>query len=238
MSRAGPRTERAGAVVLAALVPLAAWEAGGWDLSVARHYAGAAGFGWRDAWWASALLHEGGRLLGLIALALMALGALRPGPGVPGRGERLYWLAVTIVCATLVPAAKRLSATSCPWDLAEFGGVARYVPHWWLGAGDGGPGHCFPSGHAVAAFAFFSLFFLWRPHRPALARAALLAVLAAGALFAWGQTVRGAHYPSHAMWSAWLCWVTCTLAEWLRTRQRAPNAHDRIESGSPRPAPR
>ena len=28
--------------------------------------------------------------------------------------------------------------------------------------------------------------------------------------------VRGAHYPSHTLWSAWLCWVICVAAaQWL-----------------------
>jgi membrane-associated PAP2 superfamily phosphatase len=218
VTQRGVPVSREALVALAALVLLAAWEASGLDLTVAHWYAGPAGFRWRDAWWASALLHDGGRMLGVAALLVLALGALRPRLEWQARRERLYWLGVTIVCATLVPAVKRLSVTSCPWDLAEFGGAVRYVPHWWPGASDGGPGHCFPSGHAVAAFAFFGLFFLWRPHRPALARAALLVVLAVGALFAWGQTVRGAHYPSHAMWSAWLCWAICALAAWLRNR--------------------
>ena len=35
---------------------------------------------------------------------------------------------------------------------------------------DGGGGRCFPSGHAVAAFAFFGLFFFWRDFNPARAR--------------------------------------------------------------------
>ena len=42
-------------------------------------------------------------------------------------------------------------------ELAEFGGVAQHVSHWSLGVLDGGPGHCFPSGHASSAFAFFAL---------------------------------------------------------------------------------
>lgn len=207
---------RAIGVALLALVPLAAWEASGWDRAVARWYGGPTGFAWRDAWWASALLHDGGRVLGVAALILLALYALAPRIRAPLRRERLYWLAVTLACALLVPGLKRLSATSCPWDMVEFGGVANYVPHWLPGIVDGGPGRCFPSGHAVSAFGFFGLHFLWQRHDPRLARAALIAVLVAGTLFAWTQTVRGAHYPSHAMWSAWLCWALCALAAWLR----------------------
>ena len=99
--------------------------------------------------------------------------------------------------------------------MIEFGGSARYVPHWMLGSFDGGPGHCFPSGHAVAAFAFFSGWFLFRSTRPALARAWLGAVRVAGLAYGWGQLARGAHYPSHTLWSAWLCWTACVAVDRL-----------------------
>ena len=137
---------------------------------------------------------------------------LRATAGVPSRGERWRWIGVMLLCVVAVPAIKRFSATSCPWDLAEFGGVARYVSHWRLGLADGGGGHCFPSGHAVAAFAFFGLYFLWRDHDAQRARAWLAAVVVVGLLFGTAQLARGAHYPSHTLWSAWLCWTLCTLA--------------------------
>ena len=117
-----------------------------------------------------------------------------------------------LLCAfALVPAAKRFSASSCPWDLSLFGGSALYAPHWsrWV---DGGPGHCFPSGHAVAAFAFLPLYFQWRAQRPALARAILAASLGVGALFGYAQVARGAHFASHIIWSAWLCWCIGVVA--------------------------
>jgi membrane-associated PAP2 superfamily phosphatase len=108
-----------------------------------------------------------------------------------------------------VPAIKRVSLTSCPWDLAEFGGAAQYVSHWRWGVGDGGAGHCFPSGHAAGAFAFLSGYFVLRPHEARWARRWLIGVLVVGALFGTAQLVRGAHYPSHTLWTAWLCWAIC-----------------------------
>ena len=53
-------------------------------------------------------------------------------------------LGTTVACAALIPLIKRLSATSCPWSLAEFGGsVVQFVPHWVRGVTDGGPdGEC------------------------------------------------------------------------------------------------
>lgn len=200
------------------LVVLLAWEASGLDRWAAQLYGNAGGFALRDDWLASRVLHDGGRLLGWIVLAAMLLDSAWLTITGPSRAERLRAIAATLLCLLTVPLLKRASHTSCPWDLLEFGGRARYVPHSTLGAFDGGPGRCFPSGHAVAAFAFLSGYFLFRSTRPALAHAWLAAVLVAGFAYGWGQLARGAHYPSHTMWSAWVCWCACAAVDRLPRR--------------------
>jgi membrane-associated PAP2 superfamily phosphatase len=200
------------AVTLLALALLLTWDFGGQDLNVARLFGSAQGFAWRDSFVFSTLLHEGGRAGAWLVMAALVFATWRWGRQGPGRAERLRWLGVMLLCVVAVPALKRFSATSCPWDLAEFGGVARYISHWDLGVVDGGGGHCFPSGHAVAAFAFFGQYFLWRGHDIGRARLWLAGVLAAGLLVGTAQLVRGAHYPSHTLWSAWLCWAICVAA--------------------------
>jgi membrane-associated PAP2 superfamily phosphatase len=197
---------------LLGLLVLLLWEACGLDLTLARLYGTRAGFPLRDAWLTRTLLHDGGRAAAWCVAALMVAAALGPARDEPARRQRWYWIGVSVLCLLIVPTIKRLTAVSCPWDLAEFGGVAAYVPHWRVGVADGGPGHCFPSGHAVAAFAFLSLYFGWRTQRPRLARLTLLLVCCAGVLFGWAQLARGAHYVSHTVWSAWLCWLLCALA--------------------------
>lgn len=199
-------------VTLIALAALLAWEVSGLDLAIARAFGNAHGFAWRDQWLTAGVLHGGGRWLAWGVLALLAGDALQPKLTRAARRERWYWIGVILACTLLVPGLKRLTHTSCPWDLSEFGGVAAYVPHWQWSALDGGPGHCFPSGHAVAAFAFLGIYFGSRHHRPRLARAGLVLVCVAGAVFGWAQLARGAHYVSHTLWSAWLCWALCVLA--------------------------
>jgi len=200
---------------------LLAWDASGWDLVGARWVGSPAGFAWRDAWWTSRLLHDGGRwaawalLLALVWTAWRTPAAPAAAAVGPARAERWRWLGVMLACALAVPALKRFSATSCPWDLAEFGGSAAYVSHWSFGLADGGPGHCFPSGHAVAAFAFFGMYFMWREHDPRRARAWLAGVGLAGLVFGTAQLLRGAHYPGHTLWSAWLCWTISAAAAHL-----------------------
>lgn len=157
---------------LALLAALLWWEGSGLDLMLASWYGSGTGFGLRSHWFFQRGLHDGGRMLSGVALAACAWWAWRGRARVMSRALRAAWLLVVLLCLVAVPALKQLSRTSCPWDLQAFGGVAEYVPHWLLGVVDGGPGHCFPSGHAVAAFAFLPLYFQWRPTHPRTARAA------------------------------------------------------------------
>lgn len=226
-----PTLRRDLAVTAIALLLLMMWDFSGLDLLAAHLLGSARGFVLRDTFWTSTVLHDGGRRAAWVLMALLIVAALRTPaeapPGRPGRAERWRWIAVMLLVIVAVPAIKRFSLTSCPWDLSVFGGTAQYVSHWRLGVADGGGGHCFPSGHAVAAFGFFGLYFLWRPHDAKVARIWLAAVLLAGALFGTAQLARGAHYPSHTLWSAWLCWVVCVAAaQWLprgtRRTQAAP----------------
>ena len=207
-------------ITLSGLVLLLLWDLAGLDLA-AMHLVGTPqGFAWQETFFTTTVLHQGGRALGWLVLAALLVNVWRPLWAGPTRAERVRWLAATVLCVLVVPALKQINHTSCPWDLAQFGGVATYVGHWRLGVGDGGPGRCFPSGHATAAFAFFSGWFVLRHHRPRAARLWLTAVLVLGLTLGVGQYLRGAHYPSHTLWTAWLCWAACAVL----LRRRAGDA--------------
>jgi membrane-associated PAP2 superfamily phosphatase len=210
-------------VALLGLLVLLAWEASGLDLVLSRAYGTTSGFAWRDAWLTRTLLHDGGRIVAWSVLAWWVAHTLWSSVPHTRRTDRWYWIAASLVCLLVVPTIKQLTHSSCPWELAEFGGVAAYVPHWQLGVYDGGPGRCFPSGHAVAAFGFLGVYFGSRSHRPRWARWSLALICCAGVLLGWAQLARGAHYASHTLWSAWLCWVVCALAaQGHRLRANAP----------------
>jgi membrane-associated PAP2 superfamily phosphatase len=117
----------------------------------------------------------------------------------------------TLLALALVSIAKHHSLTSCPWDLQLFGGVAQYRSHWAWGVSDGGPGKCFPGGHASAAFAFLALPLGLLASQHAADRRVgwwcLAAVLLAGGVLGATQTLRGAHFPSHNLWTALICWA-------------------------------
>lgn len=196
--------------LLIGLAMLVAWDRAGLDMELMRGWGSASGFPWRHHWFTAGLMHGGVRVLGWLTFAALLVGVWRPFSVLRGltRRERIWWLGTTLLCVTLVSVLKRASETSCPWALAEFGGgVVDHVPHWVAGRFDGGPGGCFPSGHASTAFAFIPGWFVLRERLPGPARLWLLATILAGATLAAVQLVRGAHYASHSMWTAWICWA-------------------------------
>jgi membrane-associated PAP2 superfamily phosphatase len=205
------------APLLIGLVLLALWDASGANLAVMRLFGDAHGFVWRDHWLTSRVMHDGGRWLGWVGTLGLALNVVWPLPvlGDMPRDERLCWLLVTLSCAGLISLIRNASKLSCPWYLAEFGGLAHPISHWSIAAwhgGDGGPGRCFPSGHASTAFSFLSGWFALRARSPGAARFWLGGVLVIALAFGVIQTMRGAHYPSHSMWTGWICWLFCALA--------------------------
>lgn len=195
-------------VTVAALVFVLAWDASSLDLAAARLFGLPHGFPWRDSRALVLWMHEVPRFASW-ALVVALFAAIRWPIGIWHQldvRERAQ-LAVTVLASVLVVSLiKTHSRTSCPWDLQAFGGIARYVSHWRLGVDDGGPGKCFPAGHASAAFAYVGGWFVWRRRAPAIAWRWLVFAALAGVVLGIGQQMRGAHYMSHTLWTAWICW--------------------------------
>ena len=101
-----------GAALLAILVA--------WDLVVPERewmarWIGPDGFPWRRHWLTETVLHDGARLVALLAMAALMVNVIRPlWPG-PDLRDRLLGLLGSAVGLVGVPALKRLSTTSCPW---------------------------------------------------------------------------------------------------------------------------
>jgi membrane-associated PAP2 superfamily phosphatase len=194
------------------------WDITPGDLAVMRWYGSAQGFPWREQFWLATALHNWPQRAGLLLLAACVLAIWHPRSVLKHttQRERLWLAAVVFFCALLIPAIKLQSNTSCPWELSEFGGTARYVWHFTFTGPDGGPAKCFPSGHASTFFSFLPAFWLIRRYRPKAAWIALAVVCSAGMVLSWGQVVRGAHFPSHLLWTGWLCWAVGVVASpWL-----------------------
>lgn len=206
-------------LTLALLAAALAWDASGLDVPFAHLAGSAQGFPWKDQWFLYEVLHEGGRHLAwllVLGLSLAVWWPLGPLPRLPQR-RRLQLAASTLAAAFAISVLKRGSFTSCPWELAEFGGIARYASHW-SHVVDGGSGHCFPAGHASSGFAFVGGYFAFRDIDPRVARRWLLAAAIAGLLLGLAQQWRGAHFMSHTLWTAVVCWMVAfgVAAAWPR----------------------
>jgi membrane-associated PAP2 superfamily phosphatase len=224
-------SKRVGVLAMLALCVVLAWDATGWDVAASAWLGGVQGFPLRNNWWLEHVWHDRTRqaMTGLFVLVcLWALWPVGPMRSVD-RWDRWAAAAGMVMGLLAVNWIKRNSLTSCPWDVDLFGGQARYVSHWAWGLVDGGPGRCFPGGHASAALAFLAWVpALWRSG-PQAARwgwwlGAL--VLLVGAGLGTVQTLRGAHYVSHTLWTVVVCWwavwlngwVWSALARWYRLR--------------------
>jgi membrane-associated PAP2 superfamily phosphatase len=196
------------------------WDLAGLDMAVMSHIGTPEGFPLKDNWWLSTVLHDRFRLVAqLLFVALLGWASWPMRPDSLPRRER--WLMVGLVVASLlvVNLVKISSRTSCPWDLQAFGGEARYVSHWLLSVGDGGGGRCFPGGHASSALAYFALCLPWLSAPAGTQRAKkpgwqwLTLVVGMGVLAGITQTLRGAHHPSHTLWTFLIC-TGISLAGW------------------------
>jgi membrane-associated PAP2 superfamily phosphatase len=181
------------------LLLVLAWDASGLDLALARCFGGPAGFPAREAFWSRDLLHAGLRHLWIATWLVLAVDAWRRQPtrSGPTRRERRLALSAGLLVLVLVPALKTLSHSSCPWSLLEFGGSSPWVSHWDWTLRDGGPGHCFPSGHTAGAIAFSPFAWIWGPRGWGL-------LAASAGLASVAQLARGAHFLSHTLWAAWM----------------------------------
>ena len=197
----------------ALLAAVLLWDASGLDLRVMQFWGTAQGFPLKAQPWLSNILHQRGQQAAMGLYLLMWLLVWRPwGPWrALTRRERLASALAVTASVLSVSVLKHFSLTSCPWDLRLFGGSAEYVSHWAWGIADNGGGKCFPGGHASSAFGFLALSLPFLLSAQAGLRRhgwrLLVATVVVGLVFGATQTVRGAHYPSHTFWTAWICWT-------------------------------
>ncbi|MFT7721975.1 MAG: phosphatase PAP2 family protein [Roseateles sp.] len=217
MPTVAARHHRPLAALALGLLIVLAWDASGLDLALSRCFGGPGGFPARESFWAGDLLHSGLRQLWIATWLALAVDACRRRPALrgPSRHERRLALAAGLLVLLLVPALKAFSHSSCPWSLQAFGGDSPWVSHWDWTLRDGGPGHCFPSGHTAGAAAFSPFAWIW-------GRRAGLLVAASTGLAGLAQLARGAHFLSHTLWAAWIGvamgWLLLQLLMHLRRR--------------------
>ena len=139
--------------------------------------------------------------------------------------RQFLWIFVAMVISTsTISVLKRLSMHSCPWDLLAYGGNQPWIPLFGHLPAAAKMGHCFPGGHASGGFALIAIYFGFRDSLPKVAKAGLILGLLIGFAMGWGQMMRGAHFMSHNLWTAWIVWMIL-LAQYLVWSPKAPAAH-------------
>lgn len=175
------------------------------------------GWNWRNSWLLETVFHKGGRnFVALYLSALLLLTVLSFASKLTGKTQRvalLYAVCASLLSILLISGLKQITMLPCPWDVKEFGGTQPYLYlHQLLSTRESGP-QCFPAGHASGGYALFSLYFgvkmAQADKSKPLSLYWLLPALLVGGLFGVAQQLRGAHFLSHDLTSALLCWVTC-----------------------------
>lgn len=198
------------------------------DWRIARALYAWQGYRWilKHAFVTETLLHRLGHDLSLAAWlgVLLAWATALRRDALAGWRRPLGYLALSVLLSTLLVAAlKSGTGMDCPWDIDGLGGVRPY-----LGLLDPRPDSlpdaaCFPAGHASGGYAWMALYFFFRMTRPLLRLYGLWIGATVGALFGIAQQLRGAHFLSHDLWTAMLCWVVAFgLFCLFRTTVRRP----------------
>lgn len=214
------------ALTLALLALVLLWDASGLDVAVMRLWGTEQGFALKHHPLLSRWLHTRGQQAAVVLYIFQLIMVWRPlGPWRRlQRRERAQALIAVTLSLVTISTLKHFSLTSCPWDLDIFGGPAHHVSHWAWGTPDGGGGQCFPGGHASSAFGFLAMTlpFLQSadPRLQRTGRRWLVFLVVVGLVFGLTQTLRGAHYPSHTLWTAWICWTVGSVVYALLSARR------------------
>jgi len=136
----------------------------------------------------------------------------------------LFIFAGMILSALSVTMLRSVSSQACPYDLQQYGGTVSQSVSLFESAQKGSkPGKCSPSGHASAGFCLFAWYFAARRlSRRRLAACFFAGTVLFGFVLSMGRVAQGAHFVSHCVWSAMVCWfVTLALYETLLLRRPA-----------------
>ncbi len=157
------------------------------------------------------VLHAGGRFLQWmlwLAVLLLWIYSLRRTADATLRRALRDLLLATLLSALLVVWLKSSTGIDCPWDLRRFGGERPLIGWWQSRPAEWPHAACFPAAHAAGGYAWLATYFFLLRVSPAYRHAGLLLGLGLGLLFGIGQQLRGAHFASHDLWSAAICWFS------------------------------
>lgn len=193
------------------------FEYSGFDLWWVSHFYDNQTHSWpfREHWLFETVIHKWGRYLDLAAgLAWLVVFALSFFSSILKNQRRLmvYFLVAAGAGPLFVGAGKHLTHIYTPWDLALFSGTLPHIRLFDPVPPGLGVGHAFPAGHASGGYAFLSLYFVMGHLGCCRKIYGLMAGLSLGLIFGAGQQVRGAHFPSHDLFTLVICWYSALVS--------------------------
>jgi membrane-associated PAP2 superfamily phosphatase len=213
---------------------LYAWQGDAWPL--------------RKAFLTETLIHKRGHDLSIVAwlvVLVIWLSSFKRASLYDWRKPLGYLLLSVLLATLLISWIKSWSNIDCPWDTVGLGGDRTYIRVFETRPAGLPQGRCFPGGHASGGYAWMALYFFFLMIRPHLRWRGLTVGIGVGLVFGIAQQFRGAHFISHDLWTAMLCWmvafglyqmfrsdtrrITTTLTSEANTHQhcdRVPNARD------------
>lgn len=207
--------------LLLGLLLIAAWELSAWDVPLAALSFNTVtqAFEWRQHWLLTTVLHSAIKNVLICAVLYVVVATVLPQqwrPKLPVFGKlprfvNAAFLLMMLAPAVLISVLKSQSLPFCPWDEIGLGGSAPQY-QWWqpfFQNISGKFGRCWPAGHASAGFGLFAVYFLARFYAPQRAQYGLVFALTIGVTMGLAQQIRGAHFLSHTLWTAWLAWAVC-----------------------------
>lgn len=111
--------------------------------------------------------------------------------------------------------SKELTHVDCPWDLLRYGGENPYLKLFDPHPGNYKYGKCFPAAHAGVGHTFVALYFFLAIIRPEWKWYGLAVGVTLGFIFGITQQIRGAHFLSHDVWTAAVCWFNSLGWYWF-----------------------
>lgn len=182
----------------------------------------------RDQVFWAMIMHTGLKYLSVAIwfVLLIAWMALRHRPSwLRYRHAFGFALLVAPLASLTVSSLRAISPHSCPWDLSAFGGTAEYFRFFDAVPPNPGPGRCAPSGHAAAGFVWLAGYVALRGVDRTAAYVALTFSIVLGILTGLTQLARGAHFLSHVLLTAWICFTVAWLCDiayamWIARRKR------------------
>ena len=173
-------------------------------------------FALKHSWFLESVMHSGLKY-GLVLIAISTLLASFVvhiyGPLKAYQARLLWVFIIMLVSTTAIAILKSYSMHGCPNDLTQYGGDLPYLQLF-----DALPigvemGRCFPGGHASGGFTLMAFYFAFSDVQPKFAKSMLLILITLGFVMGWTQMMRGEHFLSHNLWSAWLVWAICLACQ-------------------------